>query len=646
MKEITGRLRITESTNKKNKKTVTHTFIFTKENGKPAQMDIRPDVRGYANAQDGDVIIAQMESGQIIKAVVPGKESAAPGKARAAASGADGYKTDPKVPRDLLGESPYNFVPYNPDCIVPPDKGEKRWSGEIVCSLSALTPLLVCGAQEKTGTGLTISRFMTVGGKPVIPGSSLKGMLRSLMEILSYSGMWPMNKSHLYWRVVTNKDYLANFSDDLLGVLIRKKGAVYTLVPTEITRENKKNDPGWIEVRVGKLPGNREPKPYYFKRQPAYAAPLSLNDSERALVDRLLEQMTPDQEGRWNEEKRRKCLAGEGLPAFYRKQKDHPLELGFCRYFRMAYIYTPYNLAWPDSVDLNDPEKQKVSVRQQEVDIARSIFGQAEKDNTFAGRVSVGPCELTGSPLPPRKVVLGGPKPTCLPFYLEQGGKSLVTVGRGNKLKFDRGAMNNYNKPYPSSKLRGRKLYWHHNVYYPDLPPKVTDRVSVELHPLGKGTSGTFSIRVKNLTDSELGCLFEALELKPDCRHKLGMGKPLGLGSVKLTIRECRVQKNSARYSSLSSRLDSVLSVLDQKDRDVLRAKFRAAIAEFNQASDYYELEQIRVLYEMLNYSKRPDPAFVEYMNLEDFQKSPVLPTPDEVMREAAKLAPSGQRRS
>ncbi len=55
-----------------------------------------------------------------------------------------------------------------------------------------------------------------------------------------------------------------------------------------------------------------------------------------------------------------------------------------------------------------------------------------------------------------------------------------------------------------------------------------------EIEPIMTGTF-TGKIRFENLTDIELGSLLFALDLPKGCAHKIGMGKPLGLGSVRIT---------------------------------------------------------------------------------------------------------------
>ena len=61
-------------------------------------------------------------------------------------------------------------------------------------------------------------------------------------------------------------------------------------------------------------------------------------------------------------------------------------------------------------------------------------------------------------------------------------------------------------------------------------------------------------IRFENLSDIELGALLFVLELPNGCAHKIGMGKPLGLGSVRITptlTLTKRTDKAEGRYGRL-----------------------------------------------------------------------------------------------
>ncbi len=87
--------------------------------------------------------------------------------------------------------------------------------------------------------------------------------------------------------------------------------------------------------------------------------------------------------------------------------------------------------------------------------------------------------------------------------------------------------------------LRGYKLYWLKEKATPPEPPKDEDRkekVETKLRPLPERTAFRGVIRFKNLTEAELGLLLWSLRLGDKCYQSVGMGKPYGYGRMKLTI--------------------------------------------------------------------------------------------------------------
>jgi hypothetical protein len=56
----------------------------------------------------------------------------------------------------------------------------------------------------------------------------------------------------------------------------------------------------------------------------------------------------------------------------------------------------------------------------------------------------------------------------------------------------------------------------------------------VKVKPVRPHTGFYFHVDFDNLTERELGLLCYSLQPTPDYRHKLGMGKPLGLGTVRI----------------------------------------------------------------------------------------------------------------
>lgn len=125
-----------------------------------------------------------------------------------------------------------------------------------------------------------------------------------------------------------------------------------------------------------------------------------------------------------------------------------------------------------------------------------------------------------------------------------------------------------------SAKLQGRKIYLHalrseedsskvqkisvqgtkkNNGKYPWCSQNLTperDKLKVRIQPLNKGTSFYFSVEFDNLTDWELGLLCYALRPDDSFRHKLGMGKPLGLGSVEIDIAALQTIDRGQRYKT------------------------------------------------------------------------------------------------
>lgn len=139
--------------------------------------------------------------------------------------------------------APYNFVSYDNQNLLGPSSDKELYSGTIECTLKALTPLLVASSTEKTDN--KGREFLKLdNGKLVIPGSSLKGMVRSYVEALSRSAISIINDNRVFYRNVTEKDgsdykRLGNFpkqGEKILGGFIKPKGAKYKIYPADVRK--------------------------------------------------------------------------------------------------------------------------------------------------------------------------------------------------------------------------------------------------------------------------------------------------------------------------------------------------------------------------------------------------------------------------
>ncbi|MCK1797764.1 TIGR03986 family CRISPR-associated RAMP protein [Streptomyces sp. XM4193] len=212
--------------------------------------------------------------------------------------------------------------------------------------------------------------------------------------------------------------------------------------------------------------------------------------------------------------------------------------------------------------ELLDPSLRPATSRT-ELTPADRVFGWVNQSGHGAerGRLRIGPVDTAGFvpadfgeagvPL----AILSGPKPQQARFYLGNGPDGTTPLPDG--------ATNNtwYTK---NQRPRGRKAYWHHS----DLPdgywddptsdrtqqPDSTLRFQEYRRPdqngrpqrdkqnrsvrgwITPGSSATFTLSVSDLTAVELGALVWLLQLPDDHCHRLGLGKPLGFGSVRLDI--------------------------------------------------------------------------------------------------------------
>ena len=112
---------------------------------------------------------------------------------------------------------------------------------------------------------------------------------------------------------------------------------------------------------------------------------------------------------------------------------------------------------------------------------------------------------------------------------------------------------------------RGRKFYYHHNPDEPEQKVTSSSRTrsgdpneSIAIAKAGE----TFDVRVDftDLTSAELGLLLYALLLEEGLYHKVGKGKPLGFGTVHITLDTLSVLPPD-RYEQWDTRLTPVAAL-------------------------------------------------------------------------------------
>lgn len=202
------------------------------------------------------------------------------------------------------------------------------------------------------------------------------------------------------------------------------------------------------------------------------------------------------------------------------------------KHFGLAYMY---KLPYKYSIHQIYPYK---TYDFKEKDIAETIFGTTdESTSSLKGRVMVAHAFSDNAIQSEQlsKEILAGPKASYFPFYIDQSESS-------KKLK-------TYNDEH--IQVRGFKRYpVHNNVKFRVYNKKQSDNPKVFsfFRPLKSGTEFSCSIRFHNLKKIEIGALISAITFHQQGDqffHTLGAAKPFGYGKIKVKIEELQFLKHS-----------------------------------------------------------------------------------------------------
>ncbi|MBK1620149.1 TIGR03986 family CRISPR-associated RAMP protein [Lamprobacter modestohalophilus] len=512
--------------------------------------------------------------------------------------------------------------------------------------------------------------------EPVIPGSSLRGMLRSLIEVIGYGKLTQVTERGMIYRAVgdtsslggayrdqtlgPNKKlaatlhfdypsshlqggYLCRYQGDWAIRPARRDAATFDesiiRVPFEqlgqlrsASRGNHKVHPIWVKparredhprgngglvltmtetpasiehrdpqdrsdnkdgklsawlIESGVLSGKKAQYAIFAPDQNAKAIPIPHDMWEHYTDDRDLTRGSDERASR-PLGKDKELLAGDGDPLFYLVDAKGKLAFfGPTMMFRLPYKRTPKDL-------IPAPLRQPL-----DIDLADALFGyirsntdfeeanlerprQGDKAWAYAGRLSVSDAQLAPDentddlflePLTPR--ILGTPKPTTFQHYLVQGADASKHVRtpedaiRASREALEKVNLSHYDSPSRDMNerecgqrtvLRGTKRYWHQGprttAQLAEHPSKLKldSKQHTRMRPIAPTKSFVFRVRFDNLSDIELGALCWALHPRghqgKEYRHQLGMGKPLGMGSIRLDA-QLHLISRSTRYQSL-----------------------------------------------------------------------------------------------
>lgn len=513
--------------------------------------------------------------------------------------------------------NPYNFVSINTKSESRKDIkqqyaiSEKLHTGYLECKILVKTPLAIPDSEKKEIEGVldkkgrkkehSVYPFYTIDGqKPVIPGSSIRGALRSVYEAVTDSCMVTEKgsmgltarvnnrKSYLpgllirengEWKLYAAERYLIpidgykKFQNYSVGFTIGKqfgkrciisKGGshfqngecvtfnlfhgnqpykkrnfiIWSGIVSALSQSSKGNAYVYIGEEFSKKHGEslfkkKESKPLNINQEIIRCSMEKLEETIKIYRDSAINRNYGENHsgyGNYEEAKERGVI-----PIWYDKENW---------YFSAASIgRMQYKNCLTDLIGSKRPCEKRDSLCK-----ACSLFGMTKGQERVGSRIRVSDAIGWGCSI--QRVTLkelGMPRNSYLPFYAEKvkGGQAVPCE------TYDEAGAG----------IRGRKFYWHNPKAREDAKVystgEKTDR-NATMDLVIPGAEFTFKIYYDGITQQQLDELlwtitfWENEEHGVMC-HKLGHGKPLGLGSVKMVVTgkvERKVDNSSYKLES------------------------------------------------------------------------------------------------
>ncbi|WP_042473171.1 TIGR03986 family type III CRISPR-associated RAMP protein [Bacillus ndiopicus] len=466
--------------------------------------------------------------------------------------------------------NPYNFVPLEGKC----DKQERRngeFTGVIECNLQTLTPTFIPNNIE------TSQEFFHYpqDKQPIIPGSEIRGMIRSVFEAAFNGCLSQVNKGAFHRRSMEKKQ---------AGLLYKKDG-VWKLQEADpvklkekpyLTKSKKLQEAQLLYSKNNKLfydiQENIDYKEGYvhLSEQGIHGKPIfvfqpkdKVYDLEEKDINSLITVLEIYQKNRNSEESKGKFRDHSGYVEYKNilmGLRDNKAE-GIMK-LPVYYVITSNKVSHLAPAVLSQEvfENTLLSILKHQGDYepctcqskicaACHLFGFVSEQFMQASRIRF-------SDAVPREGVesfeeiirlpaLGEPKPGTIEFYAEKivGAKYWTYDYKTNQVEetLDSIAPNDI-------KLNGRKFYWHHKPntekYKEDAKKTKKSKMEYDVKPIKGNGSFTFNIYFEKLSEQEINQLCNVLDINSSKKHahKIGRGKPLGFGSVCIEVNSIKVR--------------------------------------------------------------------------------------------------------
>jgi CRISPR/Cas system CSM-associated protein Csm3 (group 7 of RAMP superfamily) len=565
---------------------------------------------------------------------------------------------------DRVSRAPYNFIPLNETAIECPDPPvlniyhSDRFTGYILLDIITHSAIYIKDLLDEIEIAAKkenkdISNFFSPGGKIRIPGSTLRGLIRNLIEIISFGKFGFFDNKRLYFRGFADKalggEYksygLSEFENNKVKYsvkcgILKKNGLGFDILDCGEAEQIPKID---AKSKIESLNEDYKIFHYYNINKESYYIVVS-GDMMNKTHDWKIKYPLPKSKriallnldiADYNKDDKRsdkiynlfeEAKKGNDVPCFYIQWKDKEdnqrITVGHTGMMRLSYKYT-IGEHIPDKIWNNKM-----------MDFANAIFGDEKQ---FAGRVFFEDAFLNGgqnnifssdSPLICKPLL--SPNPTSFQHYLVQDTDELRKLRHYN-LSSDR----------KIAAIRGNKFYWHKKEEWQKDDQDHLHKKEYEplINPLRSGVSFNGKVRFENLSAEELGALLSALQLPPGCFHKIGMAKPYGLGSIEIKT-TLNISKRKDRYSNLTCEFSDKVPKSNDENENIIHFKNKFAKFILNRLNknenndtvdDLWRKDRLMELRRIMSMPNNINEESLKYMELNEFTKRKVLPLPSKV---------------
>ncbi len=500
--------------------------------------------------------------------------------------------------------NPYNFVSLNPKGVLKNKEETEKLTGYISCTLKVGkdSMLALPDRNAEDSEKARCFDFFKVNTTPVIPGSEIRGCIRSAFEAVTRSCLSVLDNEELTTRMrkpQTMSCGLLEYTD---------KG--WMIYPAEY-RSNfgakKGKYPEWKDGRHAdyserKWRTTNSPNPeggFNFYKMHGKPAIKCSNETVAKLIKilelyidnnkKLSETKNGDKEGCRNFENVLVKHIGElerkeGIMAvFYKQNGDKftwisPAAIG--RYVYDDKVFDVLERTTSNEENSYVPCSHLAKKKNGNDDSAVrnwlcpacSLFGTLGGENPTASRVRFSDATAIDVKLCEEYLELpelSSPKLSTVEFYTLNDDRN----------GFEDVALWDYDMT--STKIRGRKFYFHSKPRYKAVNDGKVGERQLATKPAKGGSTFAFKVYFDKISENELNQLLWVLTLgennpEGDQLHKLGAGRPVGFGSVKITVNDNGIIKRNLTPGSYSISCESYAKkphtdiTLDEKAADQL----------------------------------------------------------------------------